>query len=158
MAWLILCVPGNVITICISLKVLENSDFNLNPEENTTKLECQELKDDWKEIVAWSQYLIQGIFVMIVSVCGVLANILSILVLVHCQNNRNFHRLLIGLAVVDILLVVDLGLGTSIFGVFLKEEPHWYVVTYPFLIHPGRGFIRTSAIYMVVAVSTERYR
>ena len=43
-------------------------------------------------------------------------------------------------------------------GVFISEEPLWYIRAYPYFIHPLRGIIQTSAIFMVVAVTTERYR
>ena len=154
--WMVLCLPGNVATFYLTLFDTTTAATTLNG--NVTKLECQELKEDWKEIVSWSQYIIQGIGVSVISLFGLCANILSIVILLRCQNNRNFHRLLIGLAIVDILLVLDLAISTSLFGVFVKSEPRWYVLAYPLIIHPGRGIIRTSAIYMVVAVSTERYR
>ena len=48
-------------------------------------------------------------------------------------------------------------LEMSIIGIFMKTEPHWYVLVYPSLIHPARGILQTMAIFMVVAVATERY-
>ena len=33
-----------------------------------------------------------------------------------------------------------------------------YIITYPYIFHPIRGIIQTAAIFMVVAVTTERYR
>lgn len=155
----ILCLPGNLSVLYFSL-----TDVSVNrltaPKQmaNDSQLECQESKEDWRHIVAWSQYLIQGISVMIISIFGLLANLLSIIVLYHCKSNRNFHRLLIGLAFVDSLLVIDLAIGTSLFGVFMKKEPRWYIWAYPYIVHPAKGIIRTSAIYMVVAVTAERYR
>ena len=80
------------------------------------------------------------------------------LVLLKCRENRNFHRLLVGLAIVDILLIADLILEMSVVGVFMKQEPNWYILAYPYFIHPIRGIIQTTAIFMVVAVATERYR
>ena len=58
----------------------------------------------------------------------------------------------------DTVLIIILVLEMSIVGVFMKAEPYWYVVSYPYVVHPGRGIIQTAAIFMVVAVSTERYR
>ena len=78
--------------------------------------------------------------------------------LLKCKDNRNFHRLLAGLAIVDALLISDLILEMSIVGTFMNYEPQWYVIAYPYFIHPVRGIIQTSAIFMVVAVATERYR
>ena len=62
------------------------------------------------------------------------------------------------MALVDIVLIAFLVLEISIIGVFMKAEPGWYIYVYPSLIHPARGIIQTLAIFMVVAVTTERYR
>ena len=66
--------------------------------------------------------------------------------------------LLVGLAIIDSILIVDLIIEVSIVGVFMQTEPKWYIITYPFIFHPFRGIIQTTAIFMVVAVTTERYR
>ena len=52
-----------------------------------------------------------------------------------CRDNRNFHLLLVGLAVIDTLLIVDLIIEVSIVGVFMQKEPKWYilVLVYKFL-------------------------
>ena len=76
----------------------------------------------------------------------------------QCRDNRNFHLLLVGLAIIDSILIVDLIIEVSIVGVFMQTEPKWYIITYPFIFHPFRGIIQTTAIFMVVAVTTERYR
>ena len=58
---------------------------------------------------------------------------------------------------IDIILIAVTVLEMSIIGIFMKREPHWYVLVYPSLIHPARGILQTMAIFMVVAVATERY-
>ena len=58
---------------------------------------------------------------------------------------------------IDIILIAVTVLEMSIIGIFMKTEPHWYVLVYPSLIHPARGILQTMAIFMVVAVATERY-
>ena len=45
-----------------------------------------------------------------------------------CRDNRNFHLLLVGLAVIDTLLIVDLIIEVSIVGVFMQKEPKWYIL------------------------------
>ena len=94
----------------------------------------------------------------IIGIFGFGANVLCVIVLLKCKTNRNFHRLLACLAIVDLILITVLVMEISIIGVFIKTEPHWYVLAYPYVIHPARGIIQTLAIYMVVAVATERYR
>ena len=109
-------------------------------------------------IIPTTIHIFIGISITIVGTFGICANLLSVIVLLKCKENRNFHRLLAGLAIVDTLLIGDLILEISIVETFMQKEPLWYILAYPYFIHPGRGIIQTSAIFMVVAVATERYR
>jgi hypothetical protein len=59
---------------------------------------------------------------------------------------------------VDSLLILDMIVQKAIIGNFVTEEPLWFKLTYPFLWHPVKGMIQSGAIFMVVAVSAERYR
>lgn len=58
----------------------------------------------------------------------------------------------------DSLLILDMIVQKAIIGNFVTEEPLWFKLTYPFLWHPVKGMIQSGAIFMVVAVSAERYR
>ena len=100
---------------------------------------------------------IQGVSVSVIGLFGFVANVLSVIVLLKCKDNRNFHRLLAAMAIIDIILIAVTVLEMSIIGIFMKKEPQWYVLVYPSLIHPTRGILQTMAIFMVVAVATERY-
>ena len=62
------------------------------------------------------------------------------------------------LAVADSLLILDMILQKAIIGNFLYTEPMWYKVSYPYFWHPFKGMVQSCAIFMVVAVSAERYR
>ena len=42
-------------------------------------------------------------------------------------------------------------------GSFL-QEPGWFILTYPYFWHPFKGIILTITIYMMVAISAERFR
>ena len=179
--WATLGIPGNVVT----LYLFNDSTSNTSEPEpvaiteengnNETEFKCHEVKKEWQEYVALSKFALQGKFsntltctylkysltgiaVMVIGIPGFLANFLSIIVLVKCKDNWNFHRLLSCLAIIDMLLITQLVLEMSILGVFVKAEPWWYILTYPYFIHPARGIIQTCAIFMVVAVATERYR
>ena len=46
----------------------------------------------------------------------------------------------------------------AIVGNFLKEEPLWFKMSYPYFWHPIKGMVKNGTIFMVVAVSAERYR
>ena len=47
-----------------------------------------------------------------------------------------------GLTIVDTVLIVILVLEMSIVGVFMKKEPWWYIISYPYFFHPGRGIVQ----------------
>lgn len=74
------------------------------------------------------------------------------------DSNRSFNRLLRALAVVDGALLVYLVAETAAIRTFSSEPPYWYRLAYPYLLHPLKGFVQTAAIYMVVAISAERYK
>ena len=42
------------------------------------------------------------------------------------------------------LLIVILVLEMSIVGVFMKKEPWWYIISYPYFFHPGRGIVQVT--------------
>ena len=65
------------------------------------------------------------------------------------------------LAITDCLLIIDSFVQKSIIPYFTGELPSiplWYKVTYPYFWHPFKGIIVTTTIYMIVAVSAERFR
>lgn len=154
--WLILCLPGNFVTVYL---YFQHANLTTIPTvTNVTGLKCHEEKANWSSYVNRSKFLMQGVSCTIIGIFGFCANLLSICVLVKCKDNKNFHRLLASLAVIDILLITDLVFEMSIIGVFMQREPIWFILAYPYFIHPCRGIIQTCAIFMVVAVATERYR
>jgi len=55
------------------------------------------------------------------------------------KSNKNFNKLLIGLAVVDSILIFELMIEMSIIGAFVKPEPLWFTIIYPYIVHPGKG-------------------
>jgi hypothetical protein len=62
------------------------------------------------------------------------------------------------LAIWDSLLIVDMLIQKAIVGNFLMEEPHWFKMSYPYFWHPIKGMVKNGTIFMVVAVSAERYK
>ena len=74
------------------------------------------------------------------------------------ESNSNFKKLMIALAVADNLMIIDLMIesGISLFG--NSDKPFVYKYLYPSIIHPAKGIIQALTIYMVVAVSAERYK
>ncbi len=66
--------------------------------------------------------------------------------------------MLITLATVDSVLIVVFILEKAVVDEFSPEEPLWYAVAFPQLLHPLREISITGTIFMIVAISTERYR
>ena len=66
----------------------------------------------------------------------------------------NLYTVLVGLAIVDTVLIVILVLEMSVVGVFMKKEPLWYIISYPYIIHPGRGIVQVSLKYYLCPKST----
>ena len=65
-------------------------------------------------------------------------------------------------ALVDTLLLLYYLVDYGVVGTFIRSvgvpEPMWYRVTFPYLLHPFKGFSISSSIFMVVAISAERHR
>ena len=65
------------------------------------------------------------------------------------------------LALVDTLLLSDMLVQKAIIP-YLTDlspiEPDWYKISYPYFWHPWKGIIVTVNIYLMVAISAERFR
>ena len=123
--------------------------------ENIT---CYEKIEDFSAMRENARFWLEGISITVVGGVGFCGNIMAILVLSTYTTNVSFNRLLMSLAVVDSLLILDMMVQKSIIGNFVTVEPLWYKISYPFFWHPAKGMIQSGAIFMVVAVSAERYR
>ena len=65
------------------------------------------------------------------------------------------------LALVDSVLLLDVLIEKTIIPYYTSLspiEPEWYKISYPYFWHPFKGIIATVAIYLMVAISAERYR
>ncbi len=105
-----------------------------------------------------ARFWLEGIGITCIGCVGLCGNIMAVFVLQTYHTNVSFNRLLMSLAVVDSLLILDMIIQKSIIGTFVTVEPFWYKVSYPFFWHPVKGMVQSGAIFMVVAVSAERYR
>ena len=65
------------------------------------------------------------------------------------------------LAVADSMLIVELVVEKAVIyhhRTIHQAEPMWYIQTYPYFWHPMKGMFMAATIFMIVAVSAERYR
>ena len=129
------------------------------PNAPVSPLSCYERQEEWRSVHELSHFWVEGVAITAVGVFGICGNLLTILVLSQMDSNRSFNKLLVALSVVDTLLIVQTVGDTAILGVFSTGRlPAWYCALYPMLFHPLKGIIQTMTIYMVVAVSAERYK
>ncbi|TRY78397.1 hypothetical protein TCAL_08983 [Tigriopus californicus] len=91
-------------------------------------------------------------------VFGLIGNMTSLYVLPQVKSNRSFHKMLMGLVIIDSAVIIFFVGDVSIVGQFLSSEPYLYRASYPYLIHPFRNMTLTASIFMVVAISAERYK
>ena len=105
-----------------------------------------------------AKFWLEGVGISVLGTFGLLGNSMSVIVLNTYTSNRSFNNLLISLSIVDNLLIIFTLVEKAIIGCFLTHQPVWFINCYPHLWHPVKGMIHTAAIYMVVAVSAERFR
>ena len=84
---------------------------------------------------------------------------LNITFVIHITLHESF--ICFSLAIIDSLLIVESIVTRSIIPHFTRkspEEPTWFKMTFPYIWHPFKGMIVCSTIYMIFAVSAERFR
>ena len=65
------------------------------------------------------------------------------------------------LAMSDNLLIIDSFIQKSLIPYFTSNapfEPDWFKISNPYFWHPLKGIIVTVTIYLMVAISAERFR
>ena len=60
------------------------------------------------------------------------------------------------LSVVDSIVIAIHIVNDSFFPIFWCD-PEWFTVVFPFLLSPVKFIARTASIFMVVAISAERF-
>ena len=58
--WLLVGVPGIVVTFYYVFTKTTSAKIDVKSEINVTQLKCHEVKKDWQEYISFSQYAIQG--------------------------------------------------------------------------------------------------
>ena len=119
---------------------------------------CYENIEEYSLMRVQAKFWLEGVGIAVSGTFGLLGNTMSVIVLNTYTSNRSFNNLLISLSIVDNLLIIFTLVEKAIIGSFLSYQPAWFINCYPLLWHPVKGMIHTAAIYMVVAVSAERFR
>ena len=75
----------------------------------------------------------------------------------HQLGYEAINHLLMTLACVDICFILFYTSDISMNIWFTTKMSHlWYAYLYRYLVHPCKGLMMSSSIYMVVAISAER--
>ena len=72
-----------------------------------------------------------------------------------------FNDICFRLAMSDNLLIIDSFIQKSLIPYFTSNapfEPYWFKISNPYFWHPFKGIIVTVTIYLMVAISAERFR
>ncbi len=142
-------------------------------------MDCKAYNQETKEFIA---FWIEGVATELVIVIGLATNITSAIILRRlvafyktftttayrdneclllrfCRKNMRhvFNTMLIALAAVDIGFLTSMGFGMSLHN-GLGVESRTQVLLMPHVIYPMTAIFMTASVYMMVAISIERYR
>lgn len=149
-----------------------NSTLVMNStSSNVTSVELLNLENDYDLIsclerespaTEFYQFITNGILLNVIGFFGILGNIISMIILSRPQMRSSINYLLIGLARIDIALIITsillFGLpgiypytGTM-FTYFYIVCPHMVPVVYPLA-----NLVQTASVYLTLTVSLERF-
>ena len=93
--------------------------------------------------------------------CKIMIDIFPSIFHISIRKLYHFSFTNFSLALVDSLLLLDMLIQKTIIPYYTNlspAEPEWYKLSYPYFWHPFKGVIATVTIYLMVAISAERYR
>ena len=73
------------------------------------------------------------------------------------MRKTSFDEMLTHLLILDTIMVIFFLLDSMTTNVF-EQTPDWYIILYPYVIHPGKAIFVSATVFMVVAVSADRQR
>lgn len=117
------------------------------PAPSPYDIPCHELREEYDDTLTSVGFWLEGVAICVVGAFGLAGNALAVVVLGRTPTNRNFNKLLIALSVVDSLLILQTVLEVSVLRRFLRYDPGWWALAYPYVIHPLKGFVQTATIY-----------
>ena len=135
--------------------------------ESSSDIEISEMsglncpQEDYSVVAAFSE-VVGGYISMTVSVCGILANILAILIFSRRGLKSNFISLLLALAVFDLLFLAlcvientrrNFQPQIATDGSVTRLHHHLF----PYFLFPLHNILLSASIFMTVSISIERY-
>ncbi|XP_023337012.1 FMRFamide receptor [Eurytemora carolleeae] len=133
----------------------ENPGLNISNEDGCFH---QSLLEDTTEFRHYKQFSkTVGLITIVVSSCGILGNLLSILVLVLKETRNCFNQLLIALNIFDSLFLVFAileGLRTDFNQIYLAITSQYFL---NFVHYPLLRICMCASIFLIIGVAVERY-
>ena len=104
------------------------------------------------------RFWIEGIILSVVGCIGIMGNLISLHILrKDSMRKTSFDEMLTHLLILDTIMVIFFLLDSMTTNVF-EQTPDWYIILYPYVIHPGKAIFVSATVFMVVAVSADRQR
>ena len=140
--------------MCDEERVHFNDTSNTSIFHNNLSLSCPQATSDDLDVLQLSSFLLEGVTHFCLSIIGVLGNTTSIFLLTRRSLNNFFNKLLVWLAVFDLLFCFTMLLESlSRMGI----ESYFQLMLFPHFLYPLGAISMTGSIYMTMAVSLERY-
>eukprot|EP00093_Oithona_nana_P012280 12280.XXX_442860_446791_1 [CDS] Oithona nana genome sequencing. len=140
---------------------LESSDSTnivattMSPLEENFR--CHEQYESHMKLVLDLKFWLETVVLSIIATFGFFGNIMTFIVLRKQRSRSNFHKMLMTLTVNDSILIIFYLLSSAVIG-SLSEVPTWWKQLFPYVFHPLKAVTFSASIFMVVAVSAERYK
>lgn len=101
------------------------------------------------------RFWFEGVLVSVISLIGLVGNLLAVVVLSRPKLRDVFHQLLLALAGFDILYIVFGGVNYTFRALDASSDIFTYL--FPYLIYPLTHVAMAGTIFMTLAISIERY-
>ena len=133
--------------------VMENHEHD---RTNATLLAlCPPYSETEENVVQATAFWLDGVTKTLVAMLGVASNILAAYVLNKPKMKNSFNMCLVALACIDTIFLV-----CSILESFRKRfglSTNLQIILYPQLLYPLSNISLTASIYLIVAITLERY-
>ncbi|TRY61862.1 hypothetical protein TCAL_12552 [Tigriopus californicus] len=122
---------------------------------------CYESFKTHRFVVLQARRWFDGIGLVLTGVFGLIGNFMTLIVLhrqvSYIESTSNFNKLLMTLSLMDSLLILFYLVDVAML-VFVCHPPLWYRRLFSHFLFPGKFIVLSCSIYMVVAISAERYK
>ena len=122
--------------------------------DNLTLSQCPSLTEYQFDLLLVSCFLLEGVLQIILSLLGILGNIVSIFLLTRPELRSCFNQLLAVLASYDLLYLFTMMMESV---KKLGLETWIQIQLFPYILHPLNSVAMTGSIFMTIAVARERY-